>query len=36
MTTDYSSLTPNDFEKSVRNYIAYCISSKSENYDDEE
>lgn len=36
MKTDYSSLTPNDFERSVRNYVAYCISSKSENYDDEE
>ena len=36
METDYSSLTPEDFERSVRNYIAYCISSKSENYDNEE
>lgn len=36
METDYSSLTPADFEKSVRNYVAYSISSKSEQYDDEE
>ena len=36
MKTDYSTLTPEDFERSVRNYAAYCISSKSENYDDEE
>jgi len=36
MQTDYSSLTPDDFEKSVRNYLAYCISSNSEYYDDEE
>ena len=36
MQTDYSSLTPDDFEKSVRNYLAYCISSNSECYDDEE
>ncbi len=36
METDYSSLTPVDFERSVRNYVAYCISSKSESYDDEE
>lgn len=35
MKTDYSTLTPEDFEKSVRNYMAYCISSKSENYDNE-
>lgn len=36
MKTDYSDLTPEDFERSVRNYVAYSISSKSENYDDEE
>ena len=36
MRTDYSTLTPEDFERSVRNYAAYCISSKSESYDDEE
>ena len=36
MKTDYSTLTLEDFERSVRNYAAYCISSKSENYDDEE
>ena len=36
METDYSSLTPSDFEKTVRNFVAYSISSKSENYDDEE
>ena len=36
MKTDYSDLTPEDFEKSVRNFVAYSISSKSENYDDEE
>lgn len=36
METDYSSITPSDFERSVRNFVAYCISSKSENYDDEE
>ena len=36
METDYSSLTPEDFERSVRNYVAYCISSKSENYDNKE
>lgn len=36
MKTDYSTLTPEDFERSVRNYAAYCISSKSENYDDKE
>lgn len=36
METDYSSITPNDFERSVRNFVAYCISSNSENYDDEE
>ena len=36
MKTDYSTLTPDDFERSVRNFAAYCISSKSENYDDEE
>lgn len=36
MKTDYSDLTPEDFERSVRNFVAYSISSKSENYDDEE
>ena len=36
METDYSSLTPTDFEKSVRNFVAYSISSNSEQYDDEE
>ena len=36
METDYSSLTPLDFENTVRNFVAYSISSKSENYDDEE
>jgi len=36
METDYSTLTPSDFEKTVRNFVAYSISSKSENYDDEE
>lgn len=35
MKTDYSSLTPIDFERSVRNYVAYCISSKSESYHEE-
>ena len=36
MKTDYSSITSSDFERSVRNFVAYCISSKSEHYDDEE
>jgi len=36
METDYSTLTPADFERSVRNFVAYSISSKSEQYDDEE
>lgn len=36
MKTDYSKLTPEDFEKSVRNFVAYSISSKSEIYDEEE
>ncbi|MBO4444089.1 MAG: N-6 DNA methylase [Bacteroidaceae bacterium] len=36
MKTDYSTLTPEEFEKSVRNFAAYCISSRSENYDEEE
>lgn len=35
MKTNYSDLTPEDFERSVRNFVAYSISSKSENYDDE-
>lgn len=36
METDYSSITAEDFEKTVRNFVAYSISSKSEQYDEEE
>lgn len=36
MKTDYSTLKPEDFEQSVRNFMAYCISSKSEEYGDGE
>ena len=36
MKTDYSTLKPLDFEKTVRNFMAYCISSQSETYNDNE
>ena len=32
MKTDYSTLKPKDFENTVRNFMAYCISSQSETF----
>ena len=32
MKTDYSKLTANDFEQTIRDFFAYCISSSSESY----
>lgn len=34
MTTDYSKLTVNDFEQTIRDFMAYCISSNSEDIDE--
>lgn len=34
METDYSTLKPEDFEQTIRNFKAYCISSNNEDYED--
>lgn len=36
METDYSSLCTNDFEQTIRDYLAYCVSSNSGNSEDED